>query len=274
MKTDAFVNFNRHLLLVDKLLVSAKQMQDRTETELWAEYSFEESETYKEDCIYKGLQEDRKESLLEVPDVISKLDEFETELELELSANYILNDEVTFTKYVDVIIQTICEHLNVNSKRLFKTKYSLIVEEGFFTDKEEEKKTLLLMNLPFRLIDREKINCYDLATYFYLTLKKNYESFVIAHNFLLNSKIRPQRKYSIREQMIAHRFRAEAKIEKAKDRDDWVKEFGQSGSNAYSTLNGKKKREPDIKEMRNVIELLSPFPDAQNLAQMYLDFIE
>jgi hypothetical protein len=189
IKTGAFADLNRQILLIDGLLVSARRNESDTNLELWAAYSFEENEDYKNDNIYKSVQQERKGSLLKVPDVISKLDELESALELEMSANYIVNDKEAYTKYIDVITNTFCEHLNVNTERLFKSKYSLLVEDGFLSDNEEEKKTLLLMNLPFRLIDVEKIDSYDLAASFYLTLRTSYERFVNAHNFLLKSRI-------------------------------------------------------------------------------------
>lgn len=189
IKTSAFSNFRRQVVLVDQLLVAARENESKTEIELWAAYSVGENDNYKEDCIYKEVQKKRKESLLKVPEVISKLNELENELELEMTANYISNNKTAFTKYVDIVVHTFCEHLNVNSHRLFKTKYSLFVEDGVLTDEEEEKKTILLRDLPFRLIEKEKINSYDLAAWFYITMQANYERFVNEHNFLINSEI-------------------------------------------------------------------------------------
>lgn len=79
--------------------------------------------------------------------------------------------------------------------------------------------------------------------------------------------------YTHREVIIAHEYKRKAKIEDPKTGNDWKKERGNGCYLAYYTLQkgtenkANPYKEPTLKELNNVLELLKDFPQLQKQVQ-------
>jgi hypothetical protein len=73
---------------------------------------------------------------------------------------------------------------------------------------------------------------------------------------------------SHREYILAYAYKVQAGIEIAKSALDWKTERGEKARQSYYTTNRKSKnyKEPSVKELSKVIELLQGFPEAQKIA--------
>ncbi len=76
--------------------------------------------------------------------------------------------------------------------------------------------------------------------------------------------------YSHREHIWANIYKADANIEKLKSPEEWRIERGEHCRNLFFTCtnykNAKCKKPPTLKELKNVIELLKDYPEAQKIA--------
>lgn len=99
----------------------------------------------------------------------------------------------------------------------------------------------------------------------YSTLFKDFEK-----NCPLELPANNHKTYSHREHILANKFKAKVNIEKEKTASEWKAERGNNAKNQYYTViyskNAKNYKAPTVKELKNVIELLEDFPEAQKIA--------
>jgi hypothetical protein len=140
----------------------------------------------KEGQLYSFVSDNLREERKKIYDAILQLKKFGNELLLEVRLNFIDGNTEAFQKYVDLVLNTCCEHLNINVERLTSTKYSLLVWIDL-TEDEETKKSELLTSLPFELVTFEKATAEELAAFYYLTLLDYNDYFIAEHNAAIDS---------------------------------------------------------------------------------------
>jgi hypothetical protein len=105
----------------------------------------------------------------------------------------------------------------------------------------------------------------------YSTLFKDFEK-----NCPLELPANNHKTYSHRVHILANQYKAKLGIEKEKKASEWQTERGNDAKNNYYTLHKRSVsyREVTVKELKNVIEFLKDYPEAQKIAINNLDQLE